>query len=247
MARFKTINDICNQVALETGLPKTQDVFTTADASYEQLIALANACGYELLQLNTWEQLVRPHSIVTASTDNGIYPLPDDYAYMLDQTGWEKTNAEPITSPLSAQEWTYLSGRGLVTETIRISMRLQKGMIYVFPYANGTPTPDGLDITFEYISRGWIWEAGNDTIYVDRLTTASDTVLFEPYMFERLLKARFLEARGFDSTKANEQFELAFMSWVGKDEGARIINAGGRHSYPYLNPFCNTQDTGFGH
>jgi len=247
MARFKSINDICNQVALETGIPRTQDIFSTADKSYEQLIALANACGYELIQYNQWQQLVRPYQIITVNTDNGIYNLPSDYAYMIDQTGWERTNKYPITSPLSAQEWAYLAGRDFTSDTIYISMRLQQGKIYVYPYAEGAAVPDGLSINFEYVSRNWVYENGNEANPTDHVANTSDLVLFEPYMFERLLKARFLEARGFDSTKAHDQFELAVMSWTGKDEGARVLNAGGiRRTDPLLNAFCNVGDTGYG-
>jgi hypothetical protein len=246
MARFKTINDIVNQVAVETGLQRQADIFATADASFDQLITLANSCGYELLQSDDWQNFNRTHTIVTQSTDTGIYDLPDDYAYMIDQTAWELTNNVPVGN-LSAQEWTYLKGSDLVSYTIYASFRLNEGKIWIFPYANSSQeVPDGLTLEFEYASRNWVNSHGVQGEYDDKCVNPDDIVLFEPYMFERLLKARFLEARGFDSSMATEQLNRAFTSWVGKDKSAPILDASQRRlTVNYLSD-CNAPDTGFG-
>lgn len=248
MARYKSINDIVNQVAVETGIPKTADIFASNDPSFEQLVYLANAAGYELLQLAPWQTFMREYAFVTQDTDTGKYELPTDFAYMIDQTGWERKENVPVFGPLSAQEWTYLIGRDLVSYTIYASFRLAEGEFWLFPYAAGAQaTPDGLDINFEYISRNWVNVNGTPDSYDDKCVNPGDIVLYEPYMFERLLKARFLEARGFDSNKANIQFAMSVESWKGKDKSAPILNAGrGGFSYPYLDTYNNTPDTNYG-
>ena len=244
MARFKSINDIVTQVAIETGIPKTQSIFASPDSSYEQLISLANSCGYELLQSFDWQAVNRSHTIVTKSTDSGKYPLPDDFAYMIDQTSWEQKENVPVGN-LSPQEWTYLLGRDLVSYTIYASFRLNQNQIWIFPYANSNQNPpDGLEITFEYISRNWVLEGGVPDQYADACRTESDVVLYEPYLFERLLKVRFLEARGFDSTVATQQMVAAFNSWSGKDKSAPVLSAGPSGSRD--NYLGNVPDTGFG-
>lgn len=247
MQRFKTIGSIVNQVAVEIGLVRQSDVFASNDPSFDQLTTLANSCGYELLQHEPWQQLTRTYQIVTQVTDTGKYTLPDDFAYITDQTGWERRENVPVTN-LSPQEWTYLLGRDLVSYTIYASFRLNDGEMWIFPYADGSqPPPDGLDINFEYTSRNWVIPESNPTGYDDKVTANNDTVLFEPFMFERLLKTRFLEAKGFDSTKATEQFLLAFQSWSGKDKSAPILNMGRRGwGAPYLSTYGNTPDTGYG-
>jgi len=118
MARFKTAIDLVNQVAEETGIPKQADAFGSNDPAMAQLLALSNSIGYELLQDSAWEGLVRDYSVTTQSTDSGKYDLPNDFAYMINQTGWDRTNNVPLGGPLSAQEWTYLKGRDLVSSTI---------------------------------------------------------------------------------------------------------------------------------
>jgi hypothetical protein len=248
MARYKTIAEVVNQVAVEVGIPKAQDPFASADSSHEQLISIARSCAVELQQHHEWNQFVREHTILTTPTDTGKYNLPDDFHYMVDQTGWERNNEVPLFGPLSSQEWQWLQGRNLVNYTIYASFRLSQGQIWIFPWAgdNSDPPPAGLKITFEYQSRNWVL-GSSGTAPQDFLDSSGNVVLFEPYLFERLLKVRFLEARGFDTTGASEQFRRAFNSWTGKDKGAPVLNVGGRgFAYPYLDSYRNTPDTGYG-
>lgn len=242
MARFKTINDICNQIAVEVGIPKVADVFSATDIAFEQLTTIANAVGYELLQNAAWEGLVREHAFTTAGGDSGKYELPADFGYMINQTGWDRTNNVALGGPLSAQEWQYLEGRDLVSQTIYATFREVDNQFWLFPQ----PPPTGLDIRFEYISRNWVRVNGIAGTFSDKVIQAADIVLYEAHLFERALKLRFLQARGFDTTNAMQEYETAFVSWTGKDKGAPILNAG--HTYggvPYLDAFRNTPDTGF--
>ena len=164
---------------------------------------------------------------------------------MIDQTGWERKENVPLIGPLSAQDWTYLLGRDLVGSTIYASFRFDQNKLYIFP---NNPMPVGLDINFEYISRNLIAESpSSPTTYTDTALKASDVPQFPPHLITRFLKAKFLEAKGFDSQKAEDNFWQAFYSWAGKDNSAPILRVGnyGR-GYPYLNMWRNTPDTGYG-
>ncbi len=243
MARFKSINDICNQVAVEVGIPKTADVFSATDVAFEQLTTLSNSCGYELLQDSAWEGLVRLHEFTTQAGDDGTYTLPDDWGYMINQTGWDRTNNVMLGGPLSAQQWNYLIGRDLVSQTIYATFREFDNKFQLFPQ----PPPIGIDIAFEYISRNWVLVNNVPDSFSDKVIQAADVVLFEAHLFERLLKLRFLEARGFDTTNASSQYDKSLTSWEGHDTGAPILNAAGRYGgVPYLDSFRNTPDTNFG-
>ena len=243
MARFKTVNDICNQIAVEVGIPKVADVFSATDVAFEQLTTLSNSVGYELLQDSAWEGLVRLNEFTTQAGDDGKYDLPADFAYMINQTGWDRTNNVMLGGPLSAQQWQYLVGRDLVSQTIYATFREVENQFWLFPQ----PPPEGLDIAFEYVSRNWVLVNGVADMYADKVIQAADLILFEAHMFERLLKLRFLEARGFDTTNADNQYIKSLNAWEGKDKGAPILNAAGRYGgVPYLDSMRNTPDTNFG-
>ena len=243
--RFVTNNDIINRVAVEVGLTPVADVFATGDPAFRQLGYLLTTAVQELLQLYPWQILTRTYNHVTGEDEEGVLDLPDDFAYMIDQTGWERSENVPLLGPLSPQTYTYLLGRDLVSSTIYASFRFDQNKLLIFP---GDPMPEGLDINFEYISRNLILVGGSDPAeYKDEADLPSDVPLFPPHLITRLLKARFLEAKGFDSTKAEDSFWTAFYSWAGKDNSAPILRVGnyGR-GYPYLNMWRNTPDTGYG-
>ena len=64
---------------------------------------LLQTVGEELALAHPWEFLVREEQILTKDTDDGIYPLPDDFMNMLDQTGWEREENVTLCGHLSAQ------------------------------------------------------------------------------------------------------------------------------------------------
>ncbi len=243
MARFKTINQIVNQVAVETGIPKQSDIFASNDPATAQLIALADACGYELLQDEAWEGITREHQFITQDGDDGKYELPEDFAYIINQTAWDRTNNVVLGGPLSPQEWQYLEGRDLVSSTIYATFREVENQFWLFPQ----PPVPGIEIAYEYISRNWVLVKGVAGDFSDTLSNSADVILYEPHLFERLLKLRFLEARGFDTQMAAAQYDKSLNSWSGKDKGAPVLNQGRKHTgIPYLDGLYNTPDSGFG-
>lgn len=237
------INDILNRVAVEVGFTPVADPWTDNDQQFLQLRHLAQVAGDELCLAYDWEFLNRSHQIQTLDTDSGEYPLPTDFLDMKDQSGWERSENVPLFGPLSSQDWTYLLGRDLVSYTIYASFRIKDGKFNVFPQ----PPPNGLDINFEYQSNGWIADGGDPEIRKTTLDAATDVPLFDKTLFSRYLKSKWLDAKGFDSTRATDDFSMMFNAITGKDKGAKIISAGrNSRGFPYLDGRWNTPDTGYG-
>lgn len=242
MARYETVNTIVNRTAVECGLNQVTDVFATEDSAFAQLTGLLTACVQELMEMYDWPILKRDYTLVTDASDTGIYDLPDDFAYVIPQTEWDKTNDFPWVGPLSAQDWTYIIGRDLVSQTIYASFRFTENALYIFP---NDPVPDGHTLTFEYISRNVIQAASPPNTYKDEADEPSDVVLFPPNMIIRMLRMKYLDAKGFDTTKATNDFWLSFNSWKGKVNSAPRLNVGMARGYPYLS-WRNIRDTGYG-
>jgi hypothetical protein len=189
--------------------------------------------------------MTRVYEITTSSGDEGVYELPRDFNYMIDQTGWDRKNEVPLGGPLSAQDWTYLQGRNLVSKTIYVSFRQWEGKLHLFPQ----PPPEDMRITFEYSSRYWLrnpteLEPGGTH---DTIQAGSDVVLFPALLITRFVKLKFLQSKGFDASAAALEFDTLLQSQTGKDTGAPILNAGGVGGvFRYLTPYDNTGDTNFG-
>lgn len=243
MARQLTANDIINRAAVEVGLLRDVDPVASSAEAFIQLTELLNASGQEMVELHEWQILNKVYQFTVQLGDSGDYALPDDFSYMINQTGWDQTNRVSIGGPLSPQDWSYLEGRDLVSQSIYASFRLWDNDMSLFPQ----PPPEGLRVRFEYISRNWVKEAGAGNITKDAVSQGTDLVLYEPILIIKLLKAKFLEAKGFDSKAARIEFETIFLSRTGKDTGAPILNAArGTRGFPYLHPYYSTPDTGFG-
>jgi len=230
---------ILNRVAAEVGVAPVADPYASQDPIFVQMTYLLNTAGEELSQLYPWELLVRNHQIVTQVGDTGIYDLPIDFAYMLNQTGWEKSQNIPLGGPLSAQEWTYLKGRDLAQNTLYASFRLAEGKFNVYP----DPPPVGLDINFEYSTLNWVKSAAGAE--QNQVILTGDIPQFDRTLITRMVKVKYLESAGFDTTKAQADLNQIFGLLTGSEKGAQILSAGGSRSYPYIH-MTNVPDNGFG-
>lgn len=231
-------NDILNQVGVELGLDPAADPFSSSDASYRQLKYLINTAGEELSQLYPWEFLRKEHPITTDG--NETYDLPSDFLYILNQTVWDRTNDNPIEGPLSPQDWSYLKGGDLSGSSLCYAYRMMQDRISFYP------TPNGPVFAFEYVGRNWVLDSTTGTTYIDKVQVGADTPMFNRTLLGRMLKVKFLEAKGFDTTKAQADLDQAFGLLIARNKGAPILSTkAGARAFPYISG-GNVPDSGYG-
>lgn len=236
-----TANEILNRVAAEVGFAPTQDPYAAVDPFYVQLRYLMQTAGEELMHAFPWEVLQKTYTVTTVDGDTGRYDTPSDFAYVINDTAWDRTNNTPLGGPLSPKDWAYLKGRDLSSNTLYASFRFDGGTFNIFPENPAA----GIELSFGYVSTHWVNEAPT-TVTKDSVTVGTDIILFDKTLFTRSLKVKYLEAGGFDTTKAQADLNQIFAFLTGTDKGAPILNAGGRGGrYPYLSAH-NSPDTGFG-
>lgn len=241
MARYITANDLLRNVAVEVGLAPETDPYSSQNTIYTQLKALLDVAGQELTELWEWSDLNKTFSFVTVDGQT-VYDLPDDYGYIINQTGWDNSNQLPIGGPLTSQTWAYLKGRDLASQTIYATFRMAGDSVELMP----DPPPVGVDISFQYISRNWVQESGSE-ITKDKVGSGSDLILFDQILISRYLKAKHLDSKGFDAAVAYTDFETMFNARTGRDKGAQILSASrGNRSFPLISPYRNVGDTGYG-
>lgn len=245
MSRYETAGSIINRTAAELGLTPVSDPFASVDPAFVQLCTLLTSAGQEMLILHQWQKLNRTHSLTTGvapdDDPDGHYDLPDDFGYMIDQTGWVPTTRLPLGGPLTPQDWTYLVNTSMGSSIIYVSFRQNDGQLWILP----SPPPSGQEITFEYISRNWVEDGAVPDTFKDSVSSSADIVLYEPILAIKFLKLRQREAKGFDTTAAVGQFITMFNGWTGVDMSAPILNAARSRYFPYLG-WRNIPDTGYG-
>ena len=236
-----TANTILNRVGAEVGLDAVSAPFESTDKSYIQMKTLLNIAGEELCDLWNWQFLIKEHSITTVVPgDTGDYSFPADYLRMINQTHWETTNQRPLGGPLSPQEWQYLTNSE-ITSSIDVSFRLRNNYFSIFPQ----PPENGLTVTFEYISRNWVIDSDDGTTLTDSCVQGADTPLFDRTLLSRMLKVKWLEAKNFDTTKAQADLNQSWDMMTQSDKGARILNLAGSRRAAFLDSF-NIPSTGLG-
>ena len=236
-----TANDTINAVAAEVGLTPVVDPFSSTDDNFIQLKYLLNAAIKQLCRVYDWEFLVAEHNITTVIGEEGVYTLPDDFLRMINQTGWERNNRNPMVG-LSAQQWSYLKGRNLVTETIFVNFRIQQSQFNIFP----SPVTSVFDINFEYVSSNSVI-ASSDGLPASTVVAGGDIPLFDSYLLERALKVKWYAAKGFDTTDAQDDLNEAFSLVASSDKSAPILSAGGRgYGSARLPNGFSLSDTGYG-
>lgn len=244
MARQETAGTLINRAAVEMGLPQATDPFSSQDDSFRQLVGLLNSAGQELLTLVEWNELTRQFTFNTDDADvNGYVPLPDDYDHLIMQTSWDTTEEVPAYGPLTEQQWNYLLGRNLISDTIYVNWRINLGRIELFP----VPPPENRNIIIQYVSRGWVRTGTDPDVFSDTAVANGNLVLLDPFLVVKFLKLKFLQMKQMPSAHAAMEFDTMLQQRMGQDKGARIVSAGGGpRGFPYLDAIYNTPDTGFG-
>lgn len=242
MALHSTIivNDCLNRAAAEVGIAPVADPFASQDPTFIQMRYLLQTAGEELVEVYPWEFLVAEHQFNTVA-DQTDYELPTDFSRMINQTGWERSQRVPLGGPLSAQDWAYLKGYDLGSTTLYASFRLADNLFKIYPES----PPADLDINYEYISKNWLINADDPLVKQDSILKGGDTIMFHRTLITRYLKLKFLESGGFDTTKAQDDFNMIFQMLTGSDKGAPVLNAGSRKGFPYLS-MANLPHTGYG-
>jgi hypothetical protein len=231
-----TAAQIINMAAVEVGLSEVADPYASTDPSFVQLRTLLKSAGHELMQARDWMVLVRECTITGDGVTTTFSP-PADFLRMKDQSGWNRTDQRAFALT-SSQQWQALTA-WTTTSTLTTRYRWQQGrfVLYEAP-AVGT-------LAFEYVSRYWVASSGAAAADLYAPAIGGDVVMFEPLMATRLLKAKFLQAKGLDSVGAFAEYQQAYEAAAGL-EPAPVLNLGGCSGGERFIDTDNLPDTGYG-
>ena len=218
-----TVLWVVQQAMVEMGLTKPAEAVTSQDTTVQQMVALLDRAGNDMVLGYPWEHLDKEYvfntSTATASADGKTFSvaLPSDWSYALDQTQWDRTNHWPLLGPKTAQEWQWLKG-GLLSSGPRIRYRLRAGRLELFPTDSMSS-----EIAMEYISNGWVQDASLANTFYSSPHKDSDLVLFDPWVISAYLKLKFWEVKGLDTTAYAKDFVNVWEARIGKSKGAPVL------------------------
>jgi hypothetical protein len=222
---WDTAAQVVNDAAVELGLTSADvaEPFGSRDANLLQLCRLLKAAGKDLVRAFAWTHLTKQHTFDTVAAQ-ATYSLPSDFGRLVDTTGHDRTSQAPLLGPLSAQGWQTLAASG-TSGTTGLFFRLVGGDLSLYP----TPS-SAVTVAFEYVSRYWVQPAdsGGSVPTSSGPTAGTDACWFDSHLLTRALKLRFLQAKGFDATAAQDDYLSALVQAQGADGAAPILNLSGR-------------------
>lgn len=236
---YGTAADIVQQAAQELGLGALADVWASGDANVAQLRALLATVGRRLVKQRAWTHLQKEYTFTTSGADS--YPLPADFRAPLARTTWNRTSTFPAGNPLSGQQWQALKARATIL-TVTLLVRQQQGKLFVYPAEDS-----GSLVAYEYLSSFWVQPVGQTAPTADAPTANTDTVCFDALLLMQGLKVAWLEAKGFDATAAQGDFQTTLALVEGEDAPPSTLSLkGGSDTGMRLLDDCNVPPTGFG-
>lgn len=247
---YDTATDVIAAAVVMCGLSPVADPYSSQDDLQVQMRVLLNQCGRELYASHQWNQFISSATISTgadpSSTDpTGFYDLPDDFGYFINSTGWTPTDAGmglPLGGPLTEVQYAYLVATNLASSTIYVSFSQANGQIRVLP----APAPADIDITYQYMSNGWVHAAGDPTDRATLADAADDVIMFEPILISTMLALRYKQAKGLASKDTLEQFQSLYSLFTGANAAAPVLSLVNRPTFPYIDPWNNLPQSGYG-
>jgi hypothetical protein len=200
MATYDTVANLVSEAAVELGLGAVSDVYASTDESVVTLRTLLKSVGRELLLGYAWLQTQVEHTFATTAATS--YALPSGFSRMVDGSAWNRTQRLPIL-PVSAQQWQQLQALQSVTTTA-VLFRPKDLTLSIWPTTN-----TGETMAFEYLSTYWVRATASAAPDKDAPTVNTDVVHLEAVLVVKALKLAFLRTRGFDTTAAQRELDMA--------------------------------------
>lgn len=226
----RTLLQIANQALGELGLPTFPAIVGNRDGTASQVLALLNAEGEELADIEgAWPNL-RGLQTITLVPDQEAYPFPTDILYYRSGTGWDQTTHWPAWGPVSDRQWQlYQSGLSVPIPFPGFRYRIMDGEIHFYP----VPT-DADTVVFEYVSCNWC--QGADSTPKPWFSADTDTPLIPDRLFILGLKWRLLAAKGMNYAEERAAYDAAVPRKKARAFTSSPLPLGKRRYTNLLNP-----------
>lgn len=215
---WESAASIINDVLLELALvgAEVANPYTSGDSTIVQMRRMLKTAGRYLTRQHGWSHLRKTYAFTTTS-GQAAYPFPADFLRLVDQTQWNRTEQMPLAGPVSPQGWQLLKGV-LSTGVVNYYHRVSGNALELHP----TPTESN-SVVYEYQSSAWVQPIAETSPTQDEPASGGDLLWFDSHLLSRLLKLRWLEARGFPTTAALSDYQEAFNAATSSDGAAPVL------------------------
>lgn len=170
-----------------------------------------------------------------------LFAMPDDFDRMVDYTQWDKGKHWNMLGPQTAQQREWLRS-GYISTGPRIRFWQMGGYFQIWP-------PLGADevLSYEYVSKYWILATAPSTpAPTKQLYTAdTDTCMFPDPLMRAIIKLKYFEIKGFDTTAAYRDYMMQLDIAKAMDAGSPNLSMAPQPSTVLIG-WGNLPDSGYG-
>lgn len=221
-----------------TGLTTNPTYFQVTGTGIPQDCFLTAASG-STVTLN--QEATATGTAVSLTFSQVLFALPSDFDRMIDSTHWDKSKHWQMLGPETAQQREWLRS-GYISTGPRIRYWQMGGYVQIWP-------PLGADevLSYEYVSKWWILATSPTTQAPTKelYTVDTDTCIFPDPLMRSLIKLKYLEAKGLDTTAAYRDYTAQCGLAKAHDSGSPNLSMAPKPATALLG-WGNIPDSGFG-
>lgn len=240
--KFETALDIIADAAVQLSLPRPVAAYGSSDLNALLLGSLLNNAGNVLTDMEPWQQLRGDLEFVGDGV-TAIYPLPENFNRVVDNTGWSNAMSRPV-AVVTDRSWSmgkmWMSNGMTITPVARI---VENSMQFFNPLA------DGEIVTFQYTKNNWVIDSINADTYKYKVTADTDVPQFDWLLMVYCIKKLWLDAKGMDAAAAANEMNFRLNQLVSRNTMGQLLSLNGSGIggvNPLLTGGCNLPLTGYG-
>ena len=233
-----SLQTICANVALDLGVAvPAGPVFGSTVPAAQRLFAQARRAAEALHRRAPWSALVVEHEFTASGSSSGSAPgdfaLPEDFAWMVSDTLWERSRYWALRGAMSPQKWqlykSSIFGRATIWRRwrVRLPSGAAAGAATQFsidpPIAAGDTTSK---FVFEYVSKNWCVSQppGGPTAMADHWTGDNDQSVLDEWLIELGTRWRVLRRLGLAYDEDKDEAEREEDKAIARDAGTAILD-----------------------
>ncbi len=209
-----------------TGVGIPQDCFVTAAAATTVTLNQAATASGTAVSL-TFSQI--------------LFPPPSDFDRQIDRTQWDKSKHWEMLGPNTPQQREWLRS-GYISTGPRIRYSFMGGYFMIWPPLGSTES-----LSYEYASKFWVLATSPTTLTPTKqaFSVDTDTCIFPDALMRALIKLKYFEIKGFDTTAFYRDYVAQRDLAKANDAGSPTLNIAPRAS-DVLIGWENIPDSNYG-
>jgi len=201
------------------GLPRPSSVVSSTDGNVRTLLSLAQTEGRELLERFSWPETQEEtsHTTLAAELQGEMSVIAPGFAYIINNTFWNRTLTHAVPGPLSPFEWQGLKARSATGPYS--SFRIRGGKLYGYPAPSA-----GDNWTFEYQTKYFCESSGGTQ--QDSWVDDTDVGILDENLMEMGVVWRFKKKNGLDYSEDYRVYEQKLANDTARVGGKQTLDMG---------------------